>query len=402
MSKRAAPLKIPEFVCLLALMGSIVALSIDAVLPALAEIGGDLALDNPNDAQLIVSIMFLGLAVGQVFAGPLSDSFGRKPVIYVGYIIFILGCVLSMLAESFAVMLAGRFLQGLGASAPRTVSVALVRDGYEGSAMARIMSIVAAIFIFVPTIAPAIGQAVLLFLHWRAIFALLLVTALVAFAWFAVRQPETLVPEARRPFALSDIATGTRDVLGRRQVLGYTIALGIMLGAFIGYLSSAQQVFQVVFSKGNWFAFYFGVASLAIGSASVFNARVVVRKGMSYMTSRALVVVTVVSALYLPVVVLCDGVPPLWSFMVWLLLSMFCHGILFGNFNSLAMEPIGHIAGLGAAVVGSLSTLIALPLGWSIGAAFDGTLQPLVAGFAMTGTLAIVVTRWTERTPVAA
>jgi DHA1 family bicyclomycin/chloramphenicol resistance-like MFS transporter len=395
-------LKIPEFVSLLALMGSIVALSIDAMLPALAEIGGDLALHNPNDAQLIVSVMFLGVAVGQVFAGPLSDSFGRKPVIYIGYIIFILGCVLSMLADSFAVMLAGRFLQGLGASAPRIVSVALVRDGYEGSAMARIMSIVAAIFIFVPIIAPAIGQAVLLFLHWRAIFALLLVTALLAFVWFAVRQPETLAPEARRPFALSDIATGTRDVLGRRQVLGYTIALGIMLGAFIGYLSSAQQVFQVVFSTGNWFAFYFGVASLAIGSASVFNARLVVRKGMPYMTSRALVVVTVVSALYFPVVVLCDGVPPLWSFMVWLLLGMFCHGILFGNFNSLAMEPIGHVAGLGAAVVGSLSTLIALPLGWSIGAAFDGTLQPLVAGFAMTGTLGIVVTRWTERTPVAA
>jgi DHA1 family bicyclomycin/chloramphenicol resistance-like MFS transporter len=366
-SHRSAPLKIPEFVSMLALMGSIVALSIDAMLPALAAIGGDLGLDNPNDAQLVVSVMFLGLAVGQVFAGPLSDSFGRKPVIYVGYLIFVFGCVLSMLAESFAIMLAGRFLQGLGASAPRIVSVALVRDGYEGSAMARIMSIVAAIFIFVPTIAPAIGQAVLLVLHWRAIFALLLVTALVAFVWFAIRQPETLALEARRPFSLSDIAAGTRDVLGHRQVIGYTIALGIMLGAFIGYLSSAQQVFQVAFSTGQWFVFYFGVASLAIGSASVFNARVVVRKGMSYMTSRAL------------------------------LLSMFCHGILFGNFNSLAMEPIGHIAGLGAAVVGSLSTLIALPLGWSIGAAFDGTLQPLVAGFAITGTLGILVTRWTEK-----
>lgn len=399
MSKNSAPLKIPEFVCLLALMGSIVALSIDAMLPALAEIGGDLALHNPNDAQLIVSIMFLGLAVGQIFAGPISDSVGRKPVIYVGYLIFVLGCLLSMLAESFAVMLVGRFLQGLGASAPRIVSVALVRDGYEGSAMARIMSIVAAIFIFVPTIAPAIGQVVLLILHWRAIFALLLVTALVAFVWFAVRQPETLAPDARRPFSLSVIARGTRDILADRQVMGNTIALGIMLGAFIGYLSSAQQVFQVVFTTGNWFAFYFGVASLAIGSASVFNARVVLRKGMSYMTSRALVVVTVVSALYFPVVVLCDGVPPMWSFMVWLLLSMFCHGILFGNFNSLAMEPIGHVAGLGAAVVGSLSTLIALPLGWSIGAVFDGTVQPLVAGFAITGTLGSIVTRWARRAP---
>ena len=385
---------------MLALMVSIVALSIDAMLPAMAEIGADLGLSNPNSVQLVVSTMFLGLAVGQVFAGPLSDSYGRKPVIYCGYVIFVLGCLLSMLAENFAIMLAGRFLQGLGAAAPRIVSVALVRDGYEGSAMARIMSIVAAIFIFVPTIAPAIGQAVLLVMNWRAIFALLLVTALVGFAWFAVRQPETLSPDLRRPFSLPAIAVGAMEVMRHRTVVGYTMVLGVMLGAFIGYLSSAQQVFQGVFGTGQWFVVYFGAASLAIGAASVFNARLVVVRGMSYMTIRALVAVSVASLSYLPLIVLAAGVPPLWTFMTWLLISMFCHGILFGNLNAMAMESIGHLAGLGAAVIGTVSALIALPVGWSIGAAFDDTVAPLVVGFAATGVLSVILLRWAERQPV--
>ncbi|MEP1472342.1 MAG: multidrug effflux MFS transporter [Halieaceae bacterium] len=402
MSRQSAALKIPEFVSMLALMVSIVALSIDAMLPAMAEIGADLGLSNPNSVQLVVSIMFLGLAVGQVFAGPLSDSYGRKPVIYGGYLIFGFGCVLSMLAESFAIMLAGRFLQGLGASAPRIVSVALVRDGYEGSAMARIMSIVAAIFIFVPTIAPAIGQAVLLLMNWRAIFALLLVTALFGFMWFAVRQPETLPPQARRPFSLPDIMAGALEVMQHRAVMGYTMVMGVTLGAFIGYLSSAQQVFQGVFGTGQWFVVYFGAASLAIGSASVFNARLVVGRGMSYMTTGALVAVSAASLCYLPLVVLFSGVPPLWTFMVWLLLSMFCHGVVGGNLNAMAMESIGHLAGLGAAVVGTVSALIALPVGWSIGAVFDGTVAPLVLGFAATGLLSVFLIRWTEHQPAPA
>ena len=181
--------------------------------------------------------------------------------------------------------------------------------------------------------------------------------------------------------------------------MGYTMVLGVMLGAFIGYLSSAQQVFQGVFGTGQSFVLYFGAASLAIGAASVFNARLVVGRGMSYMTTRALVAVTAVSLCYLPAVILAGGVPPLWTFMAWLLVCMFCHGILFGNLNAMAMEVIGHLAGLGAAVVGTFSALIALPVGWSIGAAFDDTIAPLVVGFAVTGALSVYLIRWTERQP---
>jgi len=390
-------LSIAEFVTLLAAMISILALSIDAMLPALGQIGADLGVTDANDTQLIVSCMFLGFAAGQIAAGPLSDSFGRKPVIYGGYVIFIAGCIMSMTATVFEVMLAGRVLQGLGAAAPRIVSLALVRDGYEGRAMARIMSIVMAIFILVPAIAPSVGEVVLLIADWRAIFGLLLLMAIIASVWFAARQPETLAAAARRKFSLGNIAGGIREACGFRAAVGYTIAAGIIFGAFLGYLSSAQQVFQTVYGTGKLFAVYFGVAALAIGAASIFNSSVVMRLGMRFMTWRALFGVSAISALFLLVVWQFDGVPPLWAFMVWLLAAFFATGILFGNFNALAMEPLGHMAGLGAAFVGSVSTFISLPLGWAIGHMFDNTVVPLIAGFAILGAISLIVMWWTER-----
>ncbi len=397
MNAPTKPLGMPEFVTMLAVMISILALSIDAMLPALGQIGSDLGVGDVNDAQLIVSGMFLGFAVGQIIAGPLSDSFGRKPIIYIGYAVFIAGCILSMTATNFETMLAGRVLQGLGAAAPRIVSLALVRDGYEGRAMARIMSIVMAIFILVPAIAPSIGEGILLVADWRAIFGLLLLMAVIATIWFAARQPETLADAERRKFSLSNITGGIREACGYRAAVGYTIAAGIIFGAFLGYLSSAQQVFQTVYGTGKLFAIYFGVAALAIGAASVFNSKVVMQLGMRFMTWRALFAVTFFSAGFLLVVWVFNGVPPLWSFMVWLLVAFFAVGILFGNFNALAMEPLGHMAGLGAAFVGSVSTFISLPLGWAIGTLFNNTVVPLIAGFAVLGAISLIVMWWTER-----
>ena len=382
---------------MLAMMISILALSIDAILPALGQLGKDLNLENPNDAQLVLSAMFLGFAVGQIWAGPMSDSFGRKPIIYLGYFIFIAGCLISMVATEINLMLFGRFLQGLGAAAPRIVSIALVRDGYEGREMARIMSIVMAIFILVPAIAPAIGQGVMLIADWRSIFTLLLIMAIVAFVWFALRQPETLSMEDRRTFSLKNIISGVWEVMQFRIVTGYTIASGIIFGAFLGYLNSAQQIFQTTYQTGDLFAVYFGAAALAIGVASIFNSKVVIKLGMRYMTWRALLYMTAISSGFLVIVFLTDGVPNLWLFMTWLLLSFFCCGILFGNFNALAMEPIGHMAGLGAAVVGSLSTFISIPMGWAVGALYSGTVTPLIVGFTVFGIFSLLIIWWTER-----
>ena len=268
MFKPTKPLGMGEFVTLLAFMISILALSIDAMLPALDQIGSDLGLEDPNDTQLVITAMFLGFATGQILAGPLSDCYGRKPIIYCGYAIFISGCLISMLTTDFNWMIFGRILQGLGAAAPRIVGIALVRDGYQGRAMARIMSIVMAIFILVPAIGPAFGQAILAVSHWRGIFGMLLVVAILAFAWFALRQPETLTKDNTRQFSLRAMWAGVVETLSYRTVTGYTIAAGIIFGAFLGFLSSAQQVFQTTYNSGDLFALYFGVVALGIGAAS--------------------------------------------------------------------------------------------------------------------------------------
>ncbi|MGI9433517.1 MAG: multidrug effflux MFS transporter [Geminicoccaceae bacterium] len=397
MSRRSDPLPLAEFVVLLAMMISIVALSTDIMLPALDIMGQDLNVAGANDIQLVVSSLFLGFALGQIVAGPVSDSIGRKPVIYVGYLVFIVGCLLSMFASDLTIMLAGRVLQGLGASCPRIVTVALVRDGYAGRAMARIMSIVMAIFIIVPAIAPAIGQGVIVLAGWRATFALLLMLSIAALAWFALRQPETLSASERRIFSISNVWAGTLEVCSHRTVIGYTLGAGCIFGAFLGYLSSAQQIFQISFDKGSLFPFYFGVAALSIGAASLVNSKLVMRLGMRVLTWRALVGSTLVSAGFLFPVMMTGGVPPFWLFMLWLLTNFFFVGIMFGNFNALAMEPVGHMAGLGAALIGSLSTLISLPLGWVVGHRFDGGVFPLVVGFAVLGGAALVAMIWAER-----
>lgn len=397
MTRPPQPLPFAEFVTLAALMTSIVAMATDVMLPALDRIGLDLGVSDPNDPQLVVSTLFIGYAVGQLIVGPLSDSYGRKPVIFVGYLVFMAGCLLSMVTDDFTQMLIGRVLQGLGAAGPRVVTISLVRDGYEGRAMARILSIVMAVFILVPAIAPAIGQGAVLVSGWRATFGLLLGLAAVSFAWLALRQPETLPPDARRTFSTVGILSGIVEACRDRVAFGYTIATGLIFGAFLGYLSSAQQIFQETYGTDALFPLYFGAAAISIGAASTLNSMLVMRLGMRMLTHRAFIGIVVVSSAFLPPAIAAGGVPPLWLFMVWLLATFFGMGILFGNLNALAMEPLGHMAGLGAALVGSLSTFLALPFGWLVGNAFDGGVSPLVLGFAVLGTAALAVMHWIER-----
>ena len=376
------------------MMTSLVALSIDAMLPALPEIGRDLGVQRDNDNQLIISLLFLGLAGGQLIYGPISDRTGRKPAIYAGYGLFIIGCLLSLLATSFPMMLVGRVIQGIGVAGPRIVTIALVRDQYEGRAMARVMSFVMTVFILVPIIAPAVGQGLLLVAHWRAIFGLYLGLALMTGLWFALRQPETLSPDRRIPFSWRRIAAAIREILANRIAFGYTLAAGLVSGAFIGYLNSAQQIFQDQYKLGPQFPLYFAILALSLGSASFLNARLVMRYGMRPLSSRSLLAMAGFSILFGAIAYVLAGHPPLWALMTYFLLTFFCVGILFGNLNALAMEPLGHIAGVGAAVVGALSTLISLLLGTLIGQGYNGTVLPLVGGFMILSIASGIVMRW--------
>jgi DHA1 family bicyclomycin/chloramphenicol resistance-like MFS transporter len=385
-----------EFVALMAMLMALVALSIDAILPALGEIGRDLGVDRANDVQLVVTLIFVGIAVGQLAYGPLSDSTGRKPALLTGLGLFMVGCLLSLFSQSFSMMLTGRLLQGLGAAGPRIVTIAVIRDKYEGRSMARVMSLAMAVFIIVPIIAPAMGQGILLIADWRAIFGAFLALAAAAALWFMFRQPETLPVDRRVPFTLARISRGFRDVLTNRAALGYTVTAGLVSGPFLAYLSTAQQMFQVQYGLGRVFPLYFASLALALGAAALSNARLVMRYGMRAMAHGALVMMGLFSTGFVIVAYLAAGHPPLWALMVYLLLVFFCQGILYGNMNALAMEPLGHIAGIGAAVVGALSLLISIAGGGLIGQAYDGTVLPLVAGFGILGFAALAAMRWTE------
>lgn len=390
-----------EFVILVSMMMSLMALSIDAMLPALPQIGSDLNVQNANDRQLIVSTIFLGVAVGQFFFGPLSDKTGRKPAMYIGYSLYICGAILSAVAYSFPMMLFGRLLQGIGISAPRAVLLALVRDLYEGRLMARVMSFVSTVLLLIPMLAPTLGQAILLHAGWRSIFISFVLMALITLIWFALRMPETLAPEKRIPFSLKRIVATTFEIIRMRTAFGYTISIGLISGAFLGYLNSAQQIFQEHYALGERFPLFFALIAFSIGVASLLNARLVVRLGMRFLVRQSLTIVLGLSTVTLGIALITSGWLPLWFLMAYLMSTFFSVGILFGNQNSLAMEPLGHLAGIGAAVVGALSTLISMPLGTIIGRSYNGTAIPMIVGITVLSALSLSVVRWIEINPKA-
>ena len=391
------PLRTGEFVSLVALLMSLVALSIDAMLPALAQIGQDLGARRPNDTQFVITSVFLGLGVGQILFGPLSDRIGRRAAIHIGLVLFMAGCLVSLFATTFAAMITGRVVQGVGVASARIVTIAMVRDQYEGRGMARLMSFAMAVFILVPTIAPALGQGILWLAGWRAIFGTILAVGVIALTWFSLRQPETLPPGRRRPLSPRDIGSAALEVLRTRAALGYTLATGCVFAPFLAYLSSARQIFQEAYRTGALFALWFGVLSLAFGCASLVNSRLVMKYGMRRLARAAAVSVTVVSVVALALSFAFEGLPPFWLFMAYLLVVFFCIGLLFGNLNALAMQPLGHIAGVGAAVVASLTTLIGVPLGGMVGQSFDGTMYAQIAAFAVFGAGTLAAMWWAGR-----
>jgi MFS transporter, DHA1 family, multidrug resistance protein len=385
-----------EFVALMATFMSFVALSIDAMLPALGEIGRELGAANPNSVQLVVSLMFLGMAAGQLVYGPLSDSVGRKPALLGGLALYASGCLVSLFSQSFPVMLAGRLVQGLGAAGPRIVSVALIRDRYEGRRMARVMSFVMVVFVAVPMVAPALGQGILMVAGWRAIFGVFLAIAALASVWFTLRQRETLTVDRRVPFTLSRVGGGLREVLANRIAVGYAITAGFVSGASVGYLSTAQQVFQEQYRLGRLFPLCFAFLATALGTSSLINARLVIRFGMRVLARRALAAVAGLSAAFFAVASATSGHPPLWALVAYLFAVFLFQGTLLGNLTALAMKPLGRLAGMGAAVVGALSLLIAGLGGIVIGRAYDGTVLPLVAGFGGLALASLAMMSWTE------
>lgn len=378
-----------EFTLLVALLMSIVAISIDALLPALGVIPRDIPLAYPNQAQLIISALFLGMAFGQLVCGPMSDATGRKKVLYSGILLFLIGSTLCFFAQDINTLLVGRFIQGLGVSGPYVSAISIVRDKYVGREMAKVMSLVMMIFILVPAIAPSLGQSILWLASWRYVFVLYIAYALNIGLWIFLRLEETLPIENRIPLSAKGFYEGFKEVIGNRVTMGYTLCMGLFFGSFIGYLNSSQQIFQGLFNTGKMFTVYFGVLALVFGVSSLINSRFVEKWGMHFISQRAVQGVVLSSALFLGINALCDI--QLWMFMTYIALLFFAFGLIFGNVNAMAMEPMGHVAGIASAVIGSVSSIISMVIGTFIGQMYNNTLIPMTLGFLTMTSLALVM-----------
>jgi MFS transporter, DHA1 family, multidrug resistance protein len=381
-----------EFTLLMALLISIVAISIDALLPALGIIGQDLGVTNPNQVQLLIGCIFGGMAVGQLISGPMSDAFGRKPVLYSGICLYLVGSIFCYLAADFNMLIIGRVIQGLGVSAPYVTAISVVRDKFSGRDMASVMSLVMMIFILVPAIAPSVGQAILHIAGWRDIFLLYIIYSIVIGLWIMLRLEETLPPSKRTPHRWSAFAHGLRIVLGNRTAAIYMICNGLCFGGLIGYLGASQQIFQDQFGVGEAFSLYFGGLALVLGVASLVNSKIVVRLGMRYVCVRAMAVSIVASAIFLVLHVAVDVVT-LPMFIIYAAILFFSFGLMFGNLNAIAMEPMGEVAGMASAIIGSVSSILSLAIGTFIGQMYNNTLVPIASGFLGFGAIAYLLMR---------
>lgn len=385
------PLRLPEFVALFSLTTSLTALSIDAMLPALREIGVALAVQDANDTQLIVTLFILGMVFGEFFFGPVSDAIGRKGAILIGLALFGVGAVIAMTADSLTAILAGRVVQGIGCAGPKIAARALIRDQYEGPAMARILSFIFMVFIIVPMLAPALGQLIVAVASWRAIFLVFLALAAVNAVWLVLRQPETLEPARRIPFAPSTLAANGLLILRHGKVMAYTLALGFLFAALLVYVSTAPAMFHDLYGIDETFPMYFAIIALGLGIASFFNSRMVMRFGMHRLAVVALAGMIVFAGALLALTAAFDGAPPFAGFMVLCFLAVCCNGLLFGNVNALAMQSLGRVAGLGASMVSSLSSLVAVILSVSIGRFYAQSAYPLAAALLLGGAVALVL-----------
>jgi len=384
-----------EFVALIALAMAVNALAIDIMLPALSEIGAALGAVNDNEAQLIITAYLVGFGFAQIFYGPLTDRYGRRPVLIISLAFYALFGAAAAFAATMDQMIAARFLQGAAAAASRVLAVSIVRDCYSGRRMARVMSLTFIVFLAVPVVAPSVGQVIVLVAPWPWIFGVLALFGAAVAVWAARRLPETLPQNARLPINARAILSAFRIVLTSRMSIGYTVASTFVLGGLFGFINSAQQVFVDVLGLGVFFPLAFAAIAGFIAASSLLNARIVERLGMRLVSHAALIGYTVIATVHAAF-----ALADLDSAFVFLPLQsamMFCFGLTAGNFNAMAMEPVGHVAGTASSAQGFITTLGGALLGFWIGQHFDGTLVPLTLGYSVLGFAAIVTVLVTER-----
>jgi len=383
-----------EFVALTAALMALVGLSIDTMLPALPAIGSSLGEPDGDRQQLIVTVLLLGLGLGQIAYGPISDRVGRRPVLIGSAGAYVLFSIGASLAPSFDALLAFRLLQGLSIAATRVVAVSMVRDCYSGRQMARVMSLSFMVFLAVPVLAPSIGQVIMLVFPWRGLFGSIAGFGVIVLVWLVLRVPETLHPEYRRPIDARSIGAAMARALTTRQALGYMLVQMIIQGALYGFLNSVQLIFADGFHLPKWMPTVFAVIAGGMAAASLLNSRIVERLGTRRVSHSALLGFIAIELLH--AVIVLAGAESVWSFVACQVLAMFCFGLSMSNFGAMAMEPLASIAGTAASVQGVVVTTGGALIGLFIGQRFDGTTMPVTLGFAGAGIIGLVIILITE------
>ena len=394
-----------EFVAIMAMLVATVAISIDGMLPALTIIADELTPLRPNNAQMILSSFVAGMAAGTLIVGPLSDSYGRKPIIYYGATLYILTSAVCILSQSLEVILIARFLQGAGASAPRVVAQALVRDFYQGREMARISSFIMIIFALVPAIAPLLGSFVMLVFHWRAIFFMFIAFVAISTIWMGLRIDESVTKEKRIEFSLKHLGLAFREVLSNPMILTAIVTLVFAYSILFVGIFLIQPVFEQVFERSHTFPYWFAAIALLAASSSYVNAKLVRRLGMRMLTNIAFRAQVCLSALIFLVFWLgyFEVEFGFFCFLFWIFSIFFQAGLTMGNLTALAMEPVGHIAGTAASLVSAIATIGSVLLAAGIGQFFDGTPAAMITGvslFALLGAISAYRLKRYERVSV--
>jgi DHA1 family bicyclomycin/chloramphenicol resistance-like MFS transporter len=389
------PLARYEFIALAAALMSLNALAIDIMLPGLQEMGASLGVDNENHRQYVISAYFAGMAAALLPYGPASDRFGRRGPVLFGLGIYVFAAFAAAFVSSFEAMLALRFLQGVGAASTRVIAVSMVRDRFGGRQMAETMSLIFMVFMVIPVVAPSIGQMMMLAGDWRFIYIAMGLIGAAITLWAALRMPETLRAEDRRPFTLGSIGRAFAMVLTNRFSLFYTLASAFIFGSLFAFINSAQQVYVGIYGLGVWFPILFAVVAGFMALSNYLNSRFVVRFGMRRLSHGALTGFSILSGVWFFWSL--AGHLPLAPFVILFALIMFQFGWIGSNFNAIAMEPLGHIAGSAASVQGFIQTLGGGLIGALIGQAFDGTTTPLAAGFFVLGLISLALVAIAER-----
>ncbi|MBO6719539.1 MAG: multidrug effflux MFS transporter [Rhizobiaceae bacterium] len=384
-----------EFIAIAAALMSLNALAVDIMLPGLQQIGASLGEHDENNRQFVITAYLAGFGFAQIFFGPISDRFGRRLPLLVGLVVYVLAALACAFVPSFGSLLLLRLIQGIGAAATRVITISVVRDRFGGRAMAEVMSLIFMVFMIIPIIAPGIGQAVMLFADWHAIFLFMAGIAVLFTIWTWYRLPETLHEAYRRPFELKTILDGFRIVLTERIAISYTMALMVIFGALFGFINSAQQVYVDIYNKGAAFPFYFALVAGTMAIMSFVNSRLVGKFGMRRLAHGALLAFIAVNGVAFAFAV--AGPVPFWLFVALFMVAMALFALIGSNFNALAMEPLGHVAGTASSILGFTQTVGGAILGALIGQAFNGTIVPLTAGYFFFGAGALLLVLVAER-----